>query len=92
MVKLLAINAGVGNSTMFPVLLIANHVQTIVILVEKEETVVALIVHSDGLPMWVVLNAKLVVLERLAMGVKIVHWDMHENGMILILHNANCVR
>jgi len=65
-------NAVPVNLMMLPVLLRVIYVRMVLILVEKEETVVALIAQLGGHRKVVVLNANLVVLENMVLGVKFV--------------------
>jgi len=89
--KLRAFHAVPVNSTMLPVLFDVKNVSIRPTLVEKEETPLAWIAQPVGRPKTAVLNVKLVVRVRLALGVNTVPWVLPEQELIVILPNANNV-
>jgi hypothetical protein len=87
-----ALNAVLVNSTMLPVLVIANYVSTQPTLVAKEETAVASIVPRVGLRKTAVSNVLRVVRVRLALGVKValkVLPEKETTTMTTMRHNVN---
>jgi hypothetical protein len=89
--KYRAFHAVPVNSTMLPVLFDVKNVSIRPTLVEKEETPLAWIAQPVGRPKTAVLNVKLVVRVRLALGVNTVPWVLPEQELIVILPNANNV-
>jgi len=86
-----ALNAARVSSMMLPVRIVANRVSIQHILMEREETAVALIVQLDGRPKTAVQNVLRAVRVRLALGVKSVHWGFPGKGTIKMRLNANIV-